>query len=490
MVIVQSSSAGATWGELPGSTCLTNNLLRAFIAVTPANPDLLYSVVLDTDRTTHLCRFSASGLNWTDKGPVPAYSIYPSGAMAVSPTNPGLLYIGGLSVERCINADQSGPCAWQGVGTGHADVGSIKFSRDATTIWAATDGGIFQTTPSNTPWIPRSDGLGVATILGMATAATDSRVFLFGLYDNGTQLSLDDGKTWAHSLGGDGLQPMVDYMNPQNMYASFQYGYMFRSADEGGSGFPYGAYPPAVGDWHTFAVLNSANPKVFYAAAHPEVWRTANQGMSGTWKEISNIGWGDIWRLYTAPSDPNYLYAEALDWSTPQVVPYFYRTTDANCSSPPCHWDEIPTPSGLVICPTGAPNDRVLMLGLAVDPNDPEVFTVAFPGYCAAVPQRVFQYDGHTWTDWDPDQSLPPVSIDSIVAAPGTGGYLYVGTFAGVYYTNNTMTGWLPYGNSLPHTRVTALDIYCNPSDPNNGRLHAGTFGRGAWEIPVTCPQN
>jgi hypothetical protein len=494
-VIMESLNAGGTWSPLTGTTFLTAKAMRTSMAVTPANPDLLYASVINCAYIVNnscvyqgnLYRFNVSVASWTDKGPTIATWPSHAGALAVSPINPGLLYIGHVwPVERCVNADQGGYCAWQGVGSGHADVASIKFAPDGTSIWQATDGGIFQTTPSNTPWIDRNTGLGVATPLGMATAATDPDIILLGLYDNGAQLSLNSGATWDHDSifccsCCDGLGTMIDYLNPQNMYASTQNGFMYRSADEGKDGFPNGAYPPTSADWHTFSVLNSQDPAVFYAASHPEVWKTSNQGMSGTWTQISSFGLGLIWRLYTAPSNPDYLYAWALDFSSSPWQANLFKTTGANSPTPV--WTAITRP-GVPCTPGGSL--PAFPGGFTVDPTDPDTFMFSYPGYCAAAPQRVYECTCTatcSCTDLDVNLKLPKVSIDSLTAEKGSGGYLFAGTPAGVYFKTHT-TDWTRYGNKLPHTSVQFLDINCA-----SNKLRAGTFGRGVWEIPLTCPQ-
>jgi hypothetical protein len=59
---------------------------------------------------------------------------------------------------------------------------------------------------------------------------------------------------------------------------------------------------------------------------------------------------------------------------------------------------------------------------------------------------------------------------------------LYVGVWwgAGVYYTNDTMTSWIPYNTGLPNVRIRHLDI----SEKDN-LIWAATYGRDVWDSPL-----
>ncbi len=509
-ILVQSTNAGGNWTTVPGTTFIGPNLEGMAMAVTPANPKLLYLVLINTDQA--YVYLNTDGFNngpWVPKGPVQNTASYgsPSGvrlgderSLAVSPTDADLVYIGNVGTARCLNGTDYNPCNWVSVQTGyiHADIREIRFSPDGTTVWAATDGGLFESTPSNNSWTDQNYGIGVATILGFDAAATDPSVVLIGQYDNGTALSSDSG-TWNWVNGGDGMQPMIDYTNLNNMYASDQFN-LWRSANGGQDGFPYYATCPAQPTWNLFSVLNTMNPDIFFAACM-EVQRTPDQGVTWTLNpllnvpEISNWGWPLIWRVYAAPSNPDYLYAWALDippHSGTTDVAHLYRTENANCNaSGTCDSTGIPTWTEIAL-PAYCGHPAAFPSGLAVDPENPNQFYVAYGGYCAA--PRVFEYictnlacTTQKFVLYDaPGDGLPPVSIDSIVVEPGPSGYVFVGSFAGVYYTTDGVT-WTQYGNLLPDVQVRFLKINCTAN-----LMYAATFGRGVWTIPLsaigTCP--
>ena len=53
---------------------------------------------------------------------------------------------------------------------------------------------------------------------------------------------------------------------------------------------------------------------------------------------------------------------------------------------------------------------------------------------------------------------------------------LYLGMNYGVYYIDNTFDEWQPFNTNLPNVIVNELEI--NQAD---GKIYAGTYGRGLW---------
>jgi PKD repeat protein len=60
---------------------------------------------------------------------------------------------------------------------------------------------------------------------------------------------------------------------------------------------------------------------------------------------------------------------------------------------------------------------------------------------------------------------------------------LYIGTDAGVYYYDNSLTSWAGFSNALPNVVIDELEIQSSA-----GKLRAATFGRGLWECNLYDP--
>jgi hypothetical protein len=57
---------------------------------------------------------------------------------------------------------------------------------------------------------------------------------------------------------------------------------------------------------------------------------------------------------------------------------------------------------------------------------------------------------------------------------------VFVGTDLGVYYTDTTLTEWLPFNNGLPNTIISDLEFHTL-----SNKLRAATYGRGVWETSM-----
>lgn len=93
---------------------------------------------------------------------------------------------------------------------------------------------------------------------------------------------------------------------------------------------------------------------------------------------------------------------------------------------------------------------------------------------------------GASWTDLT--SNLPAVPANSLVVDPGSAGTVYVATDAGVYATQQMLTGscktespgcWSPMGSGLPAAPVVALSAA--PASASAPNLVAATYGRGIW---------
>ena len=461
--LYKSTDSGATWATM-GASFVNSAVKRIALEVTPSDAAWLYALVIQGTDSARLYRYDGSV--WADKGPITVH--YSRGqSISVSPLSKGVVTLGDVQASRCLIAHLSTFCGWNNLHNGlHADVHYTTYSPIDGAQWAATDGGIFRYNATSSKWEDRNNGIGVATVLRMATSASNPDVLLIGQYDNGTALhNAGAAAKWRHVLGGDGLQPLINPNNESEMYASLQEGYLTRTSD-GATTWTYITPQGYALDWHTHVRLNSKDPRTIFMPSGEGVLRSTNKG--GTWSKLPGID-GFVWQVYTAPSSQHYLYVHVLG-PAPTYGPHkLLRCTGVNAAVPIC--TEIAHPRDAWIG------------GIAIDPDDPETFSLSYSGYDSSQPSRVFQYSGATqaWTDQTLD--LPPSPISSIVAEAGTNGNLYVGAFTGVYFWNRAATAWTVLGDNLPNAEKSALEINYIAN-----RIRAGTFGRGVWDSPLVCP--
>jgi photosystem II stability/assembly factor-like uncharacterized protein len=283
---------------------------------------------------------------------------------------------------------------------------------------------------------------------------------IIGMQDNGSR-GLTNGQ-WLERTGGDGMECIIDYSNPSVQYASYVNGELYRTndawqnnvvtisknipADDGSDsiGQPQGA-------WVTPYVMHPTNPSILYAG-YKKVYRTTNRGNS--WTAISPILTSDNLRsLCVAPSNPNTIYAASFDT--------LYMTSNGGGS-----WRRIFTIKDLSV--------NAAFTYIAVDPSDPERVYVTLSSYSQDHKVYMSPDAGTNWYNYS--GSLPNVPVNCIVYQKNSDEGLYIGTDVGVFYTNASMSDWIPYQNGLPNVVVTELEI-----SYNDNRLWAGTYGRGLW---------
>ena len=164
--------------------------------------------------------------------------------------------------------------------------------------------------------------------------------------------------------------------------------------------------------------------------------------------------------LAVAPSTSNYLYA--ADYS------HVYRSTNKGVT-----WSNI----------TGnLPVTAVAISHLAVDYTDSNRVYVTMSGYTPTSKVYTLGATGTTWTSIG--NGLPNLPANCIAVDSTTPGALFVGTDMGVYYTDSSFSGFIPYGTGLPN--VIANHIHINYG---NYKVRVATYGRGIWQSPLVKVQ-
>jgi hypothetical protein len=118
-----------------------------------------------------------------------------------------------------------------------------------------------------------------------------------------------------------------------------------------------------------------------------------------------------------------------------------------------------------------------------VDPSNSLNVWVTFGGFVANTKVYSSTDGGVTWDN--ESGNLPNLPVNTI--ALDSDNNAYVGTDNGVYYRSTSMNDWVPYYNNLPYVPITDLII-----SEDDGRIRAGTFGRGIWtsDLYTGCVAN
>ena len=360
-----------------------------------------------------------------------------------SQTDPEEIHIGFIITWKSTNGGTSFVATTEWIypnsrGYTHCDMHCLEYVGN--TLYTGSDGGIFKSTDKGDNFTNISQGLGIRMFYRLGLSKTDPTLVAVGAQDNGCSLLKSTG--WIDWLGADGMECAIDPVNSNLIYGSSQNGSFYKSTNGGAS--QSGLNMPANGNWTSpFAIDKNS---VCYVGLD-EVYKSTNAG--STWTKISSVGGANCDHLEVAPSDPNYIYLSKGS--------SFWRSADGGAN-----W--TPINAGL----NGTINR------FSVHNSSPTKITVAVG---SGISSKVYTSTngGTTWTDYT--GNLPATTNVCLVYENGPTEGIYVGKNAGIYYRNNTMTGWVAYDKGLPPVKINELEIQYSA-----GVVRAATWGRGVWE--------
>ena len=449
--VLVSDDAGASWTVLEDNLSVSDD--RMSIETTADNPNAIY--VLCSDGSLKLS--TDGGGAWSTKdnadSEVSGFNGYWGLVLEVSELNMDLIFVGGVELARSTNGGNSftNKSSWWDYGSSsyvHADMKCLLIDpTDDNIVYAANDGGIFKSTDKGNSWTDLSEGLFISQIYRISTHSADGGMILAGTQDNGTNYWT--GSEWRRTLGGDGMEAIIDYTNPDRMYAEYYFGALQRSLN---GGITWTDLPVAGGAWVTPYEMDPVDHLVmYYGTSAGDIQKSTNGGT--TWSTKSAGLGAEAFDIAIAPSNTNYVYACALQ--------RIKVSTDAGEN-----WTNITT---------GLPFGTLGINYIAVSDENPEHVWVAMSGYDAANKVFFSSNGGTTWTNIS--AGLPNVPVNCIVYENvSSDDRIYIGTDIGVFTKSNT-SDWEPYMTGLPNVMVHELEI-----NYDDYVIYAGTFGRNTWK--------
>jgi PKD repeat protein len=449
---------------------------RIELAVAPSSPNIVYAVVSDfegglksilksTDsgdsyQTVFVSEATSSKpnlLTWAfDGGDTGGQGDYDL-ALVVDPTDHNTVYCAGINNWRSTD----GGVTWHivnywtnsggsGVQTVHADKHFLAFNGNL--LYECNDGGLYRS-PNGVNWDNISNGIRNSQIYKIGLSQTAKYDIIAGLQDNGTK-SYVDGQ-WYDVIGGDGMDCMIDHLDPDIQYGELYYGYLRRTTNHWGNRRniqPEGS----EGAWITPLAMHPVDPSIIYAG-YQHVYRSFDRG--DNWEIMFDRNASGKFRtLSIAPSNPDVLYAGESQ--------RLWRTTDDGAN-----WTDITA---------GLPD--LTITGIAVSDDDPDLLWVTLGGYNA---HGIYESNngGQSWRNIS--AGLPNIPVNTVVHNAQNDQILelYIGTDFGVYFRLGE-DNWTLFNMGMPKVVITDLEIYYD-AIPANSRLRAATYGRGLWETDL-----
>ncbi|HEY6626068.1 MAG TPA: T9SS type A sorting domain-containing protein, partial [Ignavibacteriaceae bacterium] len=470
--LYKTIDGGTNWEMISPSAGLPDptarNVGRIGLAISQSNPDIVYSLYNDGANIISLFKSTDFGDNWIDvdadnelQDGDAGFSWY-FGQVRVHPTNPDIVFVMDVPIMRSGNSGTNWALDYQP----HVDHHALAFHpTDPNIAILGNDGGMNISTNAGASWGPHIQ-IPATQFYEIGLDASNPLASYGGTQDNGTNRTLDGGlDNWQHIYGGDGFYVIVDFTNPNIIYAESQNGGLGKSTNGGNNFFDAtnGISGSEPTNWSTPVIMDpNANLNLYYGTNY--LYRTTNG--ASNWVKISPqlTDWvpgrrlGTITTIAVAPTNSEVIYVGTDD-------SHIWVSTDNGTN-----WTEISD---------GLPERWVTRV--AVDPTDENIVYATFNGLKWKDPQpHVFRStnNGTTWSDIS--SNLPDAPVNAFAVDPVEPERLYLGSDVGMYVSFNSGQNWWVLGEGLPILPIGDIEIH-----PTTRELVAGTYGRSMYKIDL-----
>ncbi|MDQ2770923.1 MAG: T9SS type A sorting domain-containing protein [Bacteroidota bacterium] len=490
--IYRSTTGNAgSWTKLntlPNSGLPTTGYQRIEVACAPSDANRVYALFqsASTYGIFDIYRSMDKGTTWTVM-PKPGGAAFDFTrgqgwydlAAGVSPTNPDVLYVGGIDVWLSTDAGAVTPTwsqrsDWTAAETAanyvHSDQHAILFipsaSGPSNQAYFGSDGGVaFSANASSTAstFSSRNNGLNVTQYYSLAMHPTNYNYFLAGAQDNGTQQYTAPGlNATTRASGGDGGLCAIDQDNPTLQISSYVYNQYYRSTDGGASFSNLISISSTIGSF--------INPWDYDSRANV-LYARHNSNLYMAWTNVSTTdppititpslgtGAGTITHVTVSPLTANRVYFGMVGGKVARV-------DNANTTTPTVKiLFALASNRGSVSC-------------VAVDPANEQHLLVTYSnyGYVSVFETTNADAATPTWTSVEGD--LPDMPVRWALFDPRNTTRAILATEMGVYATNllaGAATTWSPLPN-LTNTRIDMLRYRAADQ-----LVAAATHGRGLF---------
>jgi photosystem II stability/assembly factor-like uncharacterized protein len=478
--VYKSTDGGQSWALLPPPAAVPANFTNAIVAIDPAQPAVVYSVLMAfPGNIPYLFRSDDSGANWVSVATLSAQTTNPfASALAVDPVDSNTLLYGGVAAFRSTDHGAT----WSALAFQHADINDIRFTADGTQAWIASDGGValLSNPKTATAMTNKSQTLGTITFYpGLATDPNNADRVFGGTQDTGGYRRNGPSSWTKVSACGDMGRFVIDPSTSNNVYGINTAGgfcaggaLILRSTDGGAtfnaavSGMTDGVNatfdPPLVLDPSHPATLYYGSNRVFRSTDAAQTWQAVSADLTQGTRPFQTGAGYHLGALAVAPGNSDIVYTGAEDG-------VISRTTNMSAGAS-ATWTNVTT-NQLPIR---------FITHLEVDPTNSSVVYAAFSAYNAVgvVPGHVFQSTdaGQNWADISGD--LPDTPVLDLVVDPAVANTIYVATDASAYWTSNGGKNWQVLGQGLPNAVVSSINFHAA-----SRLLRVSTYGRGTWSM-------
>ncbi|HEU5182003.1 MAG TPA: glycosyl hydrolase [Candidatus Polarisedimenticolia bacterium] len=500
--LYKSVDGGNTWKKLE-SGLPKEEMGRIGLAISPANPDIVYALIEAAGKDGGLYRSPDNGGSWKKMGDyVPTSPQYYMEIVA-DPKNPDRLY----AMDTYMQVTEDGGKSFHKVGEKykHVDNHSLWIDPDDTDhLIAGCDGGLYVSFDRGATWEFKSN----LPVTQFYRVTLDNSLPFYLIY-GGTQDNQTLGgpsrsltahgivnSDWFVTVGGDGFWSQVDPSDPNLVYSESQYGGLVRFDRKSGEQLDIQPQPapgeePLRWNWDSPLILSPHDPKRLYFASQ-RLYRSDDRGDS--WRVVS----GDLSRGI----DRNKLKVMGRVWSVDAVA----KNASTSFFGSVVSLSESPEREGLIYAGTddgavqvtengggswrkiekfpGVP-DMTYVSRLLASRHEADTVYAAFDNHQMGDFKPYLLRSGDKGKSWKSIAGDLPArgTVYALVEDPVKKDLLFAGTEFGVFFTPDGGTRWIQLKGDMPVIAVRDLAIQEREND-----LVAATFGRGFYVLDDISP--
>lgn len=500
--VYKSTDGGATWNKIMNGLPADVDLGRIGLAISPANPDLLFAIVEAADNKGGVFASTDRGSSWEKRSDYTTSGNYYQ-EIFCDPKDTGRIY--SMNVYLQVSTDGGRNFHNLGEKNKHVDNHVIWINPANTQhMLVGCDGGLYESFDGAQNWNFKAN----LPVTQFYKVSLDNSLPFYYVY-GGTQDNFSLGgpsrttsvngivnSDWFITNGGDGFETQVDYTDPNIVYAQSQYGGLVRYDRRTGERIDIkpvepGNDTPYRWNWDAPLLISQHNPKRLYFASN-RIFRTDDQG--NTWQVISP----DLSRKI----DRNKLTVMGRVWSVNAVAKnqstdiYGQVTTIAE-SLVDSNLLYAGTDDGLIHITTNGGKSWAKVDGISGVPERTYVNLIITSAHDKNVAYAAFNNHrngdfkpylfkttnaGKTWT---PIQNNLPDrgTVYCMAEDHKNSNLLFAGTEFGVYFSVDGGTRWIQLKGGLPTIAIRDMEIHRREND-----LVVATFGRGYYVLDDFTP--
>ena len=500
--IYKSQDAGQSWQKLTKGLP-KEQMGRIGLALSPADPDVLYAIVEAVGKAGGFFRSTDRGGSFEKRSDYVSQSPQYYNEIVADPKDVDRVY----SMDTFLHVTEDGGKTFRKIAetTKHIDNHAIWIEpRDTRHIMVGSDGGVYESWDRGTTWDFKAN----LPVTQFYRVTADNASPIYNVY-GGTQDNFSlagpsrtrtvhgiTNQDWILTVSGDGFETVVDPEDPDTIYAQAQHGALSRYDRRTGEAVfiqpqPGAQDEPPRWNWDSPLILSPHSRTRLYFAAQL-LYRSDDRGDS--WRAVS----GDLTRRL----DRDALPVMGKVWGPDAVAKNASTSFYGNIVS----LDESPLREGLLYVGT---DDGLVQV--SEDGGGTWRKQESFPG----VPERAYvsdlmasrhdaavvyaAFDNHKMGDFKPyvlrsaDRGRTWTTIASDLPERGTvytlaedhvdRDLLFAGTEFGLFFTQDGGRSWGQLKGGLPTIAVRDLEI-----QRREGDLVVGTFGRGIYVLDDYSP--